>query len=174
MPKCLKCLNDFPNKILIGKTVRNLQNRKFCLDCSPFGKHNTRSLVKQKENKVCEICERKFTFDKKQGHQRKICNSCCVRKNQREKKARAVAFYGGKCIKCGYSKCIEALDFHHRDRKEKEHTPSVIILKWAWERVKKELDKCDLLCANCHREAHASEYVEQKARLQAWKDKMQK
>lgn len=60
---------------------------------------------------------------------------------------------GGSCVKCGYNKCIAALEFHHRDPTQKEFQ---ISKRWSMtdEAVKKEIDKCDLLCANCHREVH--------------------
>lgn len=79
-------------------------------------------------------------------------------KNRRQKlKKMSVAYLGGKCIKCGYDKCIWALDFHHRDMEEKEFGISKY-QNLSWDKIKKELDKCDLLCANCHREKHYSEY----------------
>jgi hypothetical protein len=76
---------------------------------------------------------------------------------QRRKKIFAVNFYGGKCIKCGYDKCINAMEFHHRDPSTKKARPSFIIMRWKWERVKEELDKCDLLCSNCHKEVEYKE-----------------
>ena len=73
----------------------------------------------------------------------------------RRKKVRAMAveYKGGKCIFCGYAKYVGALDFHHMENKSfgisaKGYTRS-------WEVVRKELDKCILVCANCHREVHA-------------------
>jgi hypothetical protein len=64
-------------------------------------------------------------------------------------------YSGASCVKCGYNKCPSSLTFHHRDPKEKdfwigglsERINSIYELS---ERVKNELDKCDLLCANCH------------------------
>lgn len=73
-------------------------------------------------------------------------------RSQRRKKIDAITKYGGKCVLCGYNKCPAALDFHHLF--DKKFQPSYIILRWAWERVKEELDKCVLVCANCHREIH--------------------
>jgi hypothetical protein len=71
-----------------------------------------------------------------------------------KRKAMAVAYLGGKCIKCGYSKCFDAFDFHHRDPSQKEFGLTKDKLQQPWEVVVKELDKCDLLCATCHREVH--------------------
>ena len=78
-----------------------------------------------------------------------------VTENHRRLRARAVSYKGGKCEACGYSKCIAAFDFHHIDPSTKDFTISSRNLKW--ETLVKEIDKCQLLCANCHREAHEQE-----------------
>jgi hypothetical protein len=70
---------------------------------------------------------------------------------RRRMKVKAVAYLGGKCIKCGYDKCIRALGFHHRDPEMKLFRIGSGCPK-RWELIKAELDKCDLLCANCHME----------------------
>lgn len=78
-----------------------------------------------------------------------------VSKRRRKLRVLAVEYKGGKCRICHYDKCIGALDFHHRDPKEKEFGISMEGLTRSWQRIQKELDKCVLLCANCHREVHA-------------------
>jgi len=58
-----------------------------------------------------------------------------------------------KCSSCGYDKCLQALEFHHPDPSVKESSISNMkTLSLA--RIEKEVSKCVLLCANCHREAH--------------------
>ena len=76
-----------------------------------------------------------------------------VAKRRRKIREMAADYKGSKCMFCGYERYIGALDFHHTEDKsfgisDKGYTRS-------WDRVKKELDKCILLCANCHRELHA-------------------
>lgn len=80
-------------------------------------------------------------------------NTEYCKKLRKETKIKAVEYLGGKCQICGYDKCIEALEFHHKDPSIKEFTIGKFRIK-KWERIKKELDKCILLCANCHRELH--------------------
>ncbi len=80
-----------------------------------------------------------------------------VMRSQKRKKIKAIEAFGSKCCMCGYDKCIEALEFHHLNKNEKEEKPSKAILSWSFERAKTELDKCILVCANCHREIHAAE-----------------
>ena len=76
--------------------------------------------------------------------------------SRRRKKLRELArtYKGGKCIVCGYDKCQRALSFHHLNPKEKDFDLSSRGLTRSWERIKKEIDKCVLLCANCHMEVH--------------------
>jgi predicted HNH restriction endonuclease len=69
-------------------------------------------------------------------------------------KKKAVAYLGGKCEKCGYTGV--ALTFHHKDPEEKEFTFGSFVDK-PWAKVVKELDKCQLLCFNCHMEIHWEE-----------------
>ena len=77
-----------------------------------------------------------------------------VAKRRRKIKLLAIQYKGGKCQVCGYNKYPGALDLHHIDGQksfgiaDKGYTRS-------WETTKKELDKCVLVCANCHREIEA-------------------
>lgn len=81
-------------------------------------------------------------------------------KTQKRKKQMVVERFGGKCQCCGYDKCLDALEFHHLDENTKEHKPAYIIIRWSFEKAKKELDKCILVCANCHREIHAKNHIQ--------------
>jgi predicted HNH restriction endonuclease len=65
---------------------------------------------------------------------------------------RVVAYLGGKCAICGYTYCTAALDAHHIDPLEKDFNISSRMT--SWKAIVRELDKCILLCANCHREVH--------------------
>jgi predicted HNH restriction endonuclease len=70
-----------------------------------------------------------------------------------ENKKKAISYKGGACSVCGYNKFYGALEFHHQNPNEKEYEWGKLRLL-SWEKIAKELDKCILLCANCHREAH--------------------
>lgn len=78
-----------------------------------------------------------------------------VAKRRKKVKVMAVEYKGGKCCFCGYSRDIAALEFHHKDGETKEFGFSRRGICRSWERAKKELDKCLLVCANCHRELHS-------------------
>ena len=105
----------------------------------------------------CALCGRKYEYlsRSKKGHTLTKCNSCCVNERRKEIKPKAVAYKGGRCELCGYNKCMAALDFHHKNPAEKEFSISGMHCL-SWSKLKSELDKCILVCANCHREIHAS------------------
>jgi 5-methylcytosine-specific restriction endonuclease McrA len=69
-------------------------------------------------------------------------------------KEKAIAYKGGKCCRCGYSKCTSALEFHHLDPAEKDFAISGRGCTISWKKLEKELEKTILVCANCHREIH--------------------
>ncbi len=77
-----------------------------------------------------------------------------VIKRRKKLKEMALEYSGGKCNICGYDKCNRALIFHHINPKEKDFGLSVRGLTRSWEKVKNELEKCILLCSNCHAEVH--------------------
>ncbi len=60
-------------------------------------------------------------------------------------------------MNCGESDPI-VLEFDHRDRIEKSECISILILNSSWKRVELEIQKCDVLCANCHRRKSAVEF----------------
>ena len=63
-------------------------------------------------------------------------------------------YKGGKCVVCGYDRCVDALTFHHIDG-HKEFGIAARGYTRSWSAVKAELDRCILVCANCHTEIHA-------------------
>lgn len=67
----------------------------------------------------------------------------------------AIKYKGGKCTICGYNRCNNALDFHHIDPEEKSFGIGRCGCSKSWQSIKVELDKCILVCSNCHREIHS-------------------
>lgn len=75
------------------------------------------------------------------------------RDRRRAYKQALVDSKGGKCSVCGYNKCLKSLQFHHTIPGEKDFNISGV--SWGkFEEIRKELDKCILVCANCHGEIH--------------------
>lgn len=126
------------------------------------------------ETKVCKKCGIEFPlseFPIKKGYRAGSCKNCHnkAQKEYREKhpeyksdyqtmraslnKVKSVLYLGDKCKVCGkqFDSCV--YDFHHLDPNTKDVDPSRLMSR-SWENIKPELDKCVLLCANCHRLVH--------------------
>lgn len=87
----------------------------------------------------------------------KPCNLQNTVERQRAFKQCCVDYKGGQCEHCGFDKSNAALDFHHIDPSEKDFTLSKV-RNTSYEKNRKkiesELDKCLLLCKNCHAIEH--------------------
>jgi hypothetical protein len=78
------------------------------------------------------------------------------KEKKRRNKIRAIEYLGGKCHVCNnhFPDRPEVFDFHHIDPSEKERKAAEMLAN-SWTIIQKELDKCVLLCGNCHRTEHA-------------------
>jgi hypothetical protein len=107
---------------------------------------------------TCVYCGNEFE-PRRKGHTL-YCSIECNRKDpgkvtrwRRRLKLKAIEYKGGACFHCGYDKCPSALEFHH-PHDDKEYGIGQNGRTRAWDKVKLELDKCELVCKNCHAEIH--------------------
>ena len=99
------------------------------------------------------------------GAKKTECKNCFNKRSVKRRqnlKQIAVDHLGGKCQRCGYDNYIGALEFHHKDPSSKDMTIAGTGKKW--DAIKDEVEKCLLLCANCHREVHNEERSKNSAR----------
>ncbi len=137
MRPCNNCGCHVPNKMIVDGKPRNLQNRKFCLECSPFGGRNTRRDISTP--KVLKT--RKTT-------------ALAVTRYRQRLKQKLIDHKGGRCQRCGYDKPVARVyEFHHRDPAMKEFGISGYLSR-SWQTLVTEVEKCDILCRNCHAEVH--------------------
>lgn len=164
---CEKCDKEFDIRVEVNSKKHYLYKRKLCFDCSPYKQGSSAYyewLRSQQQSKICSGCKLdlpidKFYLRKSEGGKNKP-QSLCIECNNRRAAERsgsfkewAVEYKGGKCVRCGYDRCLDALQFHHRGHSTKEVTPAKMKL-WSREKAQLELDKCELVCANCHAEIH--------------------
>ena len=95
-----------------------------------------------------------MTKDTRTYRDRARYNIEAVTRRRKKLKQMVIDLKGGKCQFCSYNTYNGALDFHHIDEDKKEFSLSTRGLTRSWERIKNELQKCVLVCANCHREVH--------------------
>lgn len=103
------------------------------------------------------LCRRTLAKYIKQRKQKTIVESKLHRvkihsEYRKRIKQESINYKGGKCQICGYNKCNSALDFHHLNPKEKDYQISGGTK--SFDSLKSELDKCVLVCKNCHSEIH--------------------
>lgn len=163
---CKKCGNTIPWQVKINDEIKDLTTRRYCLKCSPYGDANRKRLKNYKTEhgidfKFCIGCKDwkeilNFIYIKKRNLTSSFCKDCFqqdTKRRRRERKVQAIKYKGDKCIDCGGQFHPNIYDFHHLD-------PTIKDLKInegmaaSWEKLKIELDKCVLLCSNCHRLRH--------------------
>ena len=132
------------------------------------------------ENKICSKCKQELPIsefrwkNKSQGIHHSQCKACQKAQEKihyQESKERRDAVRlttdlqktnnlgivdkakANGCKKCG-EKRLYVLDFHHRDPSVKEGTINHMLKSSSYNKLIEEIDKCDVLCANCHREFH--------------------
>lgn len=147
MRTCLICGNHIKSKLKIGDKIYDIHRRKLCLNCKPFKPR----IVIIKSDKICPICEKRFLYTKNN-----VCTACRSLYRRHKTKLKAINLLGGKCINCGNNN-IEVLSFHHINNKEKNFTLSGAWHNKSWEKVLQELNKCTILCHNCHSKIHKKE-----------------
>ena len=125
-----------------NKSFEHNRKRTSCFECIP-------SINKYSTEEERLISRRKQYVKNVQNRRNKI-------------KEMAIEYKGGKCKICNYDKCNSALEFHHLDPSIKDFSIGQKGYTRSWEIIKQELDKCILVCSNCHREIHSGiidEYV---------------
>lgn len=146
-------------------------------------------------SKVCTVCKKKksdddfFFRDKKTGRRHAQCKDCYRDKRHSRKhyekyrdqyieraKARKRRLYADNfekivtylekhpCVDCGEDDVI-VLDFHHRDRKKKSFNICAKLSRYSWDKISKEIAKCVIVCANCHRRRTAKELGWKRGRI---------
>ena len=180
MPKALNLINEIFDTFKVIEKLPSKNKKTYwlceCQNCknkkeiqTTHLRNNTYKKCECQENKVlysekiCILCQTSFIPN---NPNRKYCYECSpegvsaaesLRRKKRSLKHYLITLKGGKCQKCGYDKCEGSLQFHHRNPVEKEFNFSHINLNdsnFSLNILLLELEKCDLLCANCHSEHH--------------------
>lgn len=123
-----------------------------------------KGIIEYGSHKHCKRCDNDKTiseFYQRRGKEGgsvycKLCTNNQTLERQRLLKIQLVNLKGGCCERCGYNKYIGALEFHHLDPTKKDFTIAHLKLTTLNNKIKQELDKCILVCSNCHREIHGN------------------
>lgn len=163
MPECIQCKSQFKRRVKIdGSNVLLSDSRGSCLACVPYrqmGQYRKgRRQIDRRSERYCIECDRWLNDDRFRYETGRQCISCRNKKAKPrtlnyklELKKKAVEYMGGKCQDCKNGLPLCAYDFHHLDPAKKDFG---ISKKTNFEEVKLELDKCVMLCKNCHSIRH--------------------
>jgi len=127
----------------------------FCDKCAEKRNLRTQSI---KSSGLCTRCGKEALLNA-DGTYQVFCDKCAekyklrAQSKHKSRKKEAVKYKGGECMHCGYKKSVSAMDFHHIDPSQKDKNWKNLRQN-SLERIKNELDKCDLLCKNCHVTVH--------------------
>lgn len=168
--------------ILLGLTVKELQEKYNCSRSKVYYykklynlnglSPNSKKSFRNTGIKTCTVCNEQKTLENFYSNgfssagtrkYKAACSTC-------EMKKRSNNFYNYiseylnisnkeyRCCKCGYTNIFGALDFHHRDPKLKDFEVSEANKSMSFDTfmdtIAPEIDKCDILCPNCHRLEH--------------------
>lgn len=157
--KCIVCGKEFEaqkstKKYCSNKCLNAERRKKYAarVNTPKDAKH----LLFEKE---CLICGKIFQPKTASASQRTCCYDCMpdgIQLTRGMFLTKLKEQQGGQCIRCGYSKCLKALEFHHVDPNEKEFTISNDHFKLS--EAVEEIKKCILICSNCHRELHDNQW----------------
>mgnify|MGYP003442925438 CR=1 FL=1 len=120
------------------KPVTDINLKNYC--CKFCGETNKENFCNKGKGIIsltkCKKCHNQFTIERIRNY-----------------KKQAIEYKGGKCNICGYDRCQGSLHFHHINPLDKD--PNWRQMKnWHFDKIKTEIDKCILVCANCHGEIH--------------------
>lgn len=146
-----KTNNDFCSRSCAARYNNKLYPKR-----KPEGRCRVcKSIIPATKNFCSGTCKEQYglSIPKQSREEKKAVNKKAVVTYRQKQKKKAIEYKGGKCELCGYNKSVWALCFHHININEKEFNISQVTYKWT--KLKPELDKCMLLCMNCHAELHA-------------------
>lgn len=111
-------------------------NHAWCYVCKSYKQHHKFSPYNLKNNGKCTECASRHDIER-----------------TRLLKLKAIEYKGNKCSRCGFIGHYSSYDFHHVDPTKKDFNWNVGRKK-SFDKIKLELDKCILLCRNCHQMIH--------------------
>jgi hypothetical protein len=135
-----------------------LIDEKLCKCCGylyPLTEFHKHGQTRDKRNTYCKVCANQRARDNHHANKgaRNQKRQVLYRATIPQRKIKAVAYKGGACQNCGGVFLPCQYDFHHLDPSTKDYNPSQA-MNQSEEVMYRELDKCMLVCANCHRLAH--------------------
>lgn len=157
MPQSQFCVCTRCNKKFVRTRREDVVEKPFCSpECCRIWQKQTLKTVLEGDDRKCAKCDEVKPIiafrSKGKGRIQSYCNQCLYLFQMRrwnDRKRMAIEYLGDVCKKCGRGGHPATFTFHHRDPKEKEFDWNKLRQK-SWDKIIKELDKCNLLHGDCH------------------------
>lgn len=142
-----------------------LEEKRICKSCykeKPLSEYHQRKDVKTNGGYryICKDCACERSKENYNNNKEKRIKRCAELTKLRIKQRREYVFLyllTHCCVNCGENNPL-VLEFDHINREEKNLNISrAVYNNWSWDRLKKEIEKCQVLCANCHRKKTSKE-----------------
>lgn len=164
---CKNCGKEFPNRININGKIHVINTRSYCLECSPFGKHNIRKLESYEniyddcivcgkklinnQSKYCSIlCKQKWIYQVNGNHQTRE-QKIEIQRNIRKKKKELInKILGDRCLICGYNNRLT----RHQINGKKHKLFSEMSIKELKKYIEINYIYFVSLCFKCHKHVH--------------------
>lgn len=154
--------NQIATKLNIANSTVSYWLKKYQLK-TKNEKYNKKSKNGLRKCAICNEYKNTDDFYKRAGKRNEEITSYCKKCNthyhtqrMRDTKIKMINYKGGSCKKCNLSlndSNYYVFDFHHLNPFDKDPNFSKIKFR-SWKFIISELDKCILVCANCHRTIH--------------------
>lgn len=152
LPACQQC--GSPAKVkYCSRACAAIVNNKLTPKRKPEGSCKVCGIPVKTVQRYCSP-DCKDQWKKQQLAKRTAASIKRISEFRKKLKRKIVEYLGGQCIRCGYNKCVAALEAHHIDPLKKSFGLANKGFTKGWEKIRQEAEKCVLLCANCHREEH--------------------
>ncbi len=139
------------------ETSLPLRECRVCRTLKPLGEFPFRSLAQQTRQWICLACQRLYTRGW-YGRNRRQQIASSRNNNIKRRRAAALMVRGylqqHPCVDCGAINPL-VLEFDHLRDKDREIS-ELVRMGAPWKRIKAEIDKCEVCCANCHRRRTAT------------------
>lgn len=158
---------DYSQRMIAEELNTSQSNVKYWLKKLNLKTNKNKFNIIDKDEKFCPKCKTikplddfyKRTNRNSVGGYCKKCSNEYHTERVKNVKIRIVNYMGGQCTKCSLkleNSHYSVFDLHHLDPKEKDINFKRLKFQ-KWETIKKEADKCILVCSNCHRIIHAKD-----------------
>lgn len=120
-------------------------------DLTCFNKSRNRYDGLQSECRECSKIRSKERYEKHKEKMIYQINEARVKRLNKHRELLYEILSNSSCVDCGNNNPL-VLDFDHKDYNDKFDNISVILHSgYSWDNILKEIEKCDIRCANCHR-----------------------